>query len=91
MALMNMHANLLINLIILLKIHLSSQGHFCNDFNMFPPLVMHRAIGNRFCSPLGKLWPKKNKTKKKQGGTRTPTNEKEEEEVVEEEEEGRRR
>lgn len=79
MALMNMHANLLINLIILLKIHLSSQGHFCNDFNMFPPLVMHHAIGNRFCSPLGKLWPKKR-------ATRTPTNE---EEKVGEEEESR--
>lgn len=59
MALMNMHANLLINLIILLKIHLSSQGHFCNDFNMFPPLVMHCAIENHFCSPLAKLRPKK--------------------------------
>lgn len=58
MALMNMHANLLINLIILLKIHLSSQGHFYDDFNMFPPLVMHRAIEYHFCSPFGKLRPK---------------------------------
>ena len=55
MALMNMHANLLIKLIILLKIHLSSQGHFCDDFNMFPPLVMHGAIENHFCSPFGKV------------------------------------
>ena len=57
MALMNMHANLLIKLIILLKIHLSSQGHFCDDFNMFLPLVMHGAIENHFCSPFGKLRP----------------------------------
>ena len=53
MALMNMHANLLIKLIILLKIHLSSQGHFCNDFKMFQPLVMHGAIENHF----GPLFP----------------------------------
>lgn len=71
MALMNMHANLLIKLIILLKIHLSSQGHFCNDFNMFLPLVMHCAIENHFCSPLGKLWPKRGKRHTyKWGGSR---------------------
>ncbi len=43
-SLMNMHANLLIKLIILLKIHLSSKDFFCNDFNMFLSLVMLHAI-----------------------------------------------